>query len=257
MKKLIYYCFGAMIMFGCYYFYYTTPKIQTVKNDLIVGISPDYPPYAQIDLQTGAIIGLEVDIVTEIARRLDKKLVIKDMPFNSLIIELMAGQIDTIAAGLTPTPERKKNILFSHAYIENDENIVMSKKTSAPISSIEDLYGKKIAVNIGYTADTFLSAYSQINLIRLKSPCDGFVALDSNSVDGFAIAQSIYANFMQNQSIDDTIYQIFTLPASADACALAYAKYNSQLQAEIDPVIDAMIADGSMAKIQKKWGFHD
>lgn len=255
MKKIALYIIVGLAIVASLAWYIQTPQATPTSNDLIIGISPDYPPYAQIDLETGLIVGLEVDIVNEIARRLNKNLIIKDMPFNSLIIELIAGQIDAIAAGLTPTPERKKNILFSHAYIDNDENMIVSKKNSPAITSVQDLHEKQIAVNIGYTADTYLSHHPEINLIRLKSPSDGFVALQSDSVNGFAVAKSIFDNFAQTHPAIADEYQTFILPSSADACALAYAKYNAILQAQIDPVIDGMIADGTMLTIKKKWGF--
>lgn len=244
-------------LFALNYFYFQTSQqkeTQLVSNVLIVGTSPDYPPYSQIDLATGKIVGLEIDVITEVARRLDKTLHIKDMPFNSLIVELISGQIDVIAAGMCPSEERKKTVLFSHSYIENDENIVITKKDNAPILNLQDLYGKSVAVNIGYTADTFLSQYPKIKLVRLKSPADGFIALQASSVDAFAIAKSIFNNFIENQN-DDSMYQYFNLPASTDACALAYAKNSRNLQAEIDPVIDTMIQDGTMQTIKKKWGF--
>lgn len=240
-----------------YFFYYdkpTTRDAYVANNNLVVGISPDYPPYAQIDLETGKIVGLEVDVIKEIAQRLNKNLIIKDMPFNSLIIELNSGYIDVIAAGMCPSEERKKTILFSHPYIDNDHNVIINKKSNPVFTSIKDLYGKSVAVNTGYTADSFLSQYPEISLTRLKSPADGFMALQSNSVDAFAIALSIFQKFANDQD-NDFGYQIFILPESADACALAYSKNNHKLQEEIDPVIDAMIADGTMQTIKKKWGF--
>lgn len=245
------------VLGALYYFYSQTPKTESthfVKNNLVVGISPDYPPYAQIDLATGEIVGLEVDVVTEIARRLDKKLEIKDMPFSSLIVELAAQQIDLIAAGLTPNEERKKTVLFSHPYIDNDDLIVVSKKSNPAITSLEDLYGKPVAVNTGYTSDAFLSKTPEIHLVRLKSPTDGIMALNSDSVYAFATSKSNFSIFLENQA-ENHNYQFFDLPSSADSCALAYAKNNSKLQQEIDPIIDAMIKDGTMQTIKKKWGF--
>lgn len=252
MKKTITYLSAICIILTSYYAYVQQSQQTCTRHDFIVGISPDYPPYAQIDLETGQIVGFEVDIVNQIANRLGKKLIIKDMPFNSLIIELIAGQIDAIAAGLTPTPARKKNILFSHPYMDDDENIAISKKNNLDVTGIHSLYGKNVAVNIGYTADTYLSQYPEINLIRLKSPSDGFMALQSNSVDAFVVARSSFENYQKNNSCYEC--QTFTLPNSADACALAYAKYSTQLQAQIDPIIDAMIADGTMLTIKTKWG---
>ncbi len=241
-----------------YFLYMSNVKKETpqkkIQPTLTVGISPDYPPYAQVDLQSGAIVGLEVDIIREIGRRLHKKILIKDMPFNSLIIELLAGQIDVIAAGLCPSEERKKTILFSNAYVDSDNNIVISKNSESEFTQIEDLFGKTIAVNIGYTADTYLSKYPEINLVRLKTPADGFMALQTDSVQAFAIAQSIFNKFIDSQKIN-LDYQIFELPGSSDACALAYAKFNKNIQEEIDPVLDAMKEDGTILEIQKKWGF--
>lgn len=235
-----------------FYLFQQPTSGQAIDKPLVVGTSADYPPYAQIDLATGEIVGFEIDIMHEIARRLDKKIIIKDMPFTSLIIELMSGQIDLIAAGLSPTPERKKAVLFSYPYIDNDQLLIMSKKNSSPITNLADLYGKTVAVNTGYTSDTFLSKIPEISLIRLKSPADGFMALQTDSVDAFAIVQSSFDIFYKKQQADE--YQIFEIPASADSCALAYEKNNKILQDDIDPIIKAMIKDKTVLALQKKWG---
>ncbi len=257
MKKI---SFIILVAAACAaYFYYQPAHPEnslTMSNNLIVGISPDYPPYAQIDLESGEIIGLEVDVVKEIAQRLGKNLIIKDMPFNSLIIELLSGQIDVIAAGLSPSEERKKTVLFSHPYIDNDEIVVVAKSANPAITKFEDLYGKSVAVNTGYTSDSFLSKTPEIHLVRLKSTSDGVMALNSDSVDAFATSKSSFDIFLDKQT-EIQAYQHFMLPMSADACALAYTKNNSKLQAEIDSVIDSMIADGTMGTIKKKWGFND
>lgn len=255
-KKLALIASIITIGFFCY-FYYQSPMIQDecdMNNIIVVGISPDYPPYAQIDLATGQIVGLEVDVINEIAQRLGKKLIIKDMPFNTLIVELIAGQIDVIAAGMCPSEERKKTILFSYPYIDNDENVMISKKSNPAITDIQDVFGKPVAVNIGYTAETYLSKYPQIELIRLESPADGFMALKTDSVYAFTVAKSIFNKFLDKQPQGND-YQYFALPSSADACALAFAKSNSRLQQEIDPIINQMIEDGTMQVIKKKWGF--
>ena len=255
-KKLALIASIATVTIFCY-FYFQSPKTlntDTMNNVLVVGTSADYPPYAQIDLTTGQIIGFEIDIVNEIAQRLNKKVILRDMPFNSLIVELAAGQIDLIAAGLTPSEERAKTVLFSHPYIDNDDIVAVSKKSNPVITSLQDLYGKSVAVNTGYTSDSFLSKYPEIELVRLKSTADGVLALQADSVYAFATSKSSFNVFIEKQDIDHD-YQFFNLPASADACALAFEKNNKELQGQIDPIIDAMIEDGTMQIIKKKWGF--
>jgi len=252
MKKIIPYIISALVISIVYYFLCLTPSTQKTQNTLIIGTSADYPPYAQIDLNTGKIVGFEIDVIQEIAQRLHKKLIIKDMPFNSLILELMAGQIDIIAAGLSPSPERAKAVLFSIPYIDNDDLVIVSSKDTPPITNIADLHGKFIAVNTGYTSDTYLSQFPEINLIRLKSTADGVMALQAKSVDAFATSKSSFDIFINKQQ-ENHPYQYFNLPASADACALAFEKNNQALQQQINPVIDAMMTDGTIEKFKKKW----
>ncbi|MGZ6255167.1 MAG: substrate-binding periplasmic protein [Candidatus Chromulinivorax sp.] len=243
------------ILTACYFLYKTnTIALNQTKDYLIVGTSADYPPYAQIDLATQKIVGFEIDVITAIAEKLDKTLILKDMPFNALILELMSGHIDVIAAGLSPSPQRSKAVLFSIPYIKDDNLIVVSTKNHPCFEKLEDLYGKTVAVNIGYTSDTFLSKYPQINLIRLKSTADSIIALQSGSVDAFATSKSSFEILISKQKENSDYYQYFQLPASADSCALAFEKNNHQLQKEIDPIITAMLNDGTMQSLKEKWG---
>ena len=53
-------------------------------------------------------MGFDIDVAKEVAKRLQKKLVLCDMPFDALIPALKLHKIDCIAAGLTPTVERLK-----------------------------------------------------------------------------------------------------------------------------------------------------
>jgi len=252
MKKLILpllFCSAIALLIR----YNTTKLLDQIESDTLrVGTSADYPPYASIDLQTGEIVGFDIDIVKEIAHRLNKKITIKDMPFSALIFELMYDQIDLIAAGLTPNEQRSKTVLFSQPYLDQDPLIVLLTKDKEPILGLSDLYGKQVAVNTGYTSDLFLSQYPQIELIRLDFVADALMALQSNSVHAFVAAQSSLKNYLTN-SVEQQ-YQISTIPAPNDTYALAYAKNNTHLCQIIDQVLQDMKADGTLSYLQNKWG---
>lgn len=256
MKKIITIITSVILLYALYYSHTQTPSTATscpVQETLVVGTSADYPPYASINLATGEIVGFDIDIVTEVAHRLHKKIQIKDMPFNSLMLDLVAGQIDLIAAGLSPSEQRKKTVTFSRPYLDSDYNLVITKKENPKITSIEDLYNKPVAVNTGYTCDTFLSTIPQIPLVRLESTSDGIMALQANSVYAFATLQSCLELFLKQQDSNHD-YQFFKLPIDADGCALAYEKENKVLQEKIDPIIDEMERDGTLHTLKMKWG---
>ena len=69
------------------------------------------------------------------------------LPFEQLLDHLIAGHGDMVASGLTITPERENLVDFTHPYITNiDEILVTHKNNPAPPQSIKDLSGKQVLV---------------------------------------------------------------------------------------------------------------
>lgn len=254
MKKINAMSLCMLIACSSMFLYYFSMYKSSDKNLLIVGTSADYPPYATINLETNEIVGFDIDIVREVACRLGKKIELRDMPFNYLMFDLYLGQIDVIAAGLTPDEDRKKAVLFSKPYLTSDPLIIVTKREQPALTDITELYGKSVAVNTGYTSDMFLSKYSEISLVRLKATADAIMALQANSIYAFATSQSSLSLFLSTQKTEHD-FQFFTIPTTEDSYALAYQKNNEKLQQKIDDIIDQMEHDGTLQKIKQKWGF--
>jgi ABC-type amino acid transport substrate-binding protein len=243
-----------------YYFYYQNPtppvSNRSTKNILLVGTSADYPPYEKIDLATGEIVGFDIDVIKEIGLRINKEITFKDMPFNSLMVNLAAGQVDLVVAGLSATEDRKETVLFGNIYLDSDYMVIVTPTTTPPLTNVTDLYGKTVAVNTGYNADKYLSTMPEISLVRLDSAADSALALQANSVDAFATSKSSYNIFVEQQGKTGA-YQYFMIPNTADHCAFAYQKTNYTLKAEIDAALKEIIEDGTLQKIKTIWGFND
>jgi len=67
---------------------------------------------------------------------------------DQMIPLLLEGMGDLIAARLTITPERAERLRFSRAYRSVDELLVTHDRTP-PLSSVEDLSGREVAVRAG------------------------------------------------------------------------------------------------------------
>nr|6Y16_A Chain A, Amino acid ABC transporter, periplasmic amino acid-binding protein,Amino acid ABC transporter, periplasmic amino acid-binding protein [Thermotoga maritima MSB8]6Y16_B Chain B, Amino acid ABC transporter, periplasmic amino acid-binding protein,Amino acid ABC transporter, periplasmic amino acid-binding protein [Thermotoga maritima MSB8] len=87
------------------------------RGYLLVGLSADFPPFEFVD-ENGNIVGFDVDLAKEIARRLGVELKIVDMTFDGLIPSLLTKKIDVIISGMTITEERKKVVAFSDPYFD-------------------------------------------------------------------------------------------------------------------------------------------
>ncbi len=70
-----------------------------------------FPPYEFRDGNT--ILGIDPEIMREVARRTGRELVIEDMSFDSVITAVVSGKADVAASGITVTPERRRKVDFS------------------------------------------------------------------------------------------------------------------------------------------------
>ena len=94
----------------------------------------------------GEAMGFQHDLAIEFARDLDVKLeIIAPKSWKKMVKALRKGEVDLIAASITITPKRKKEVLFSDPYVQTDLRPVWAKG-STPILSINDLSEKTIHV---------------------------------------------------------------------------------------------------------------
>lgn len=94
----------------------TTP-VAGEKGTLVMGTSPDYPPYENVDAKNnGEIVGMDIDIAKHIAEQLGYKLEIASMDFNGLVAALQTTRVDFVMSAMSVTDDRKKNVDFSSTY---------------------------------------------------------------------------------------------------------------------------------------------
>ena len=133
---------------------YTLKGIQK-KGKLVLGTNADYPPFEFHTIIDGKdeIVGLDIEIAKYIADELGVELEIKDMEFEKLLGGLSTGMLDIVIAGMNPDPEREKEANFTDIYYEANFAVLVNKENDFEITSIEDLEGKSIGVQIGTTQE--------------------------------------------------------------------------------------------------------
>ncbi len=157
------------------------------RGYIIMGTEATYPPFEFVDQKTKEIVGFDVDIAREVAKKLGVKLVIKDIAFDGLIPALLAKKIDFIVAAMTITEERKKMVDFSDPYFTAGQVIVVRKVDTFRPKSYEDLVGHKVAVQQGTTADLALSKVKGVELVRFTRFTDAFLELSLGRVDAVVL----------------------------------------------------------------------
>ena len=102
------------------------PASEVTSGDkVILGTNAAFPPFEYVEGKN--IVGFDITMGEKIAKNAGMKLEVMDMAFDSLIPALQAGTIDFIAAGMSVTEERKKNVDFSVPYFASEQVIIVRK----------------------------------------------------------------------------------------------------------------------------------
>ena len=130
---------------------------------LRTGVDGTFAPHAMPKLG-GGTEGFQIDLFTEVARRMHRDITIDSVSFSTLIPGMQSGRYDFIAAPTTVTKERAENMLFTAGYLWTAFQFGI-KKGSTPIKGWEDLKGKSVAVNKGTPYETLSKAMGEKYLI--------------------------------------------------------------------------------------------
>lgn len=237
----------TLLLLGMYRYKFSHIPVSS-ENLFIVGTNAEYPPFCF--MQAGAIVGFDIDVAREIAHRMGKKMVVKDMPFETLLSALQTGDVHVLAAAMTPTPERAQRVLFTTPVITSEPLVVLQLATHTPITQITDLIGKKVVVNDGYTADLYISRIEGINVIRLATPADAVLAVRNGNAEAYV--SSLHA-LQPLIAKDTTSFTLFSIPDTAEDSAFAVAREATQLAEQINQIIQEMKHDGTMETIKQRW----
>ncbi len=153
----------------------TKTKMDEIKEKgkIVLGVSPDYPPYEFTTTENGQkkVVGADIYLAQEIAKKLGVEVEIQEMAFDSLIAAVNANKVDMVISGVNPTEERKKAVDFSDIYYTG-KGIFVINKDSAEIKSVADLKGKKVGVQKGSTYETYAKEQLKIEDKDLQSLTD-------------------------------------------------------------------------------------
>lgn len=207
-------------------------------NELIMVTEAGFAPYEYYE--NSRIVGVDVDIANEIAKHLGKKLVIKDVDFDSLINELKSGKADFAAAGMSITPERLQEVDFSVTYVVSNQVVLVNKNN---IIELEDIHDKKIAVQLGSIAESYvLENYPNAKLVLQKKYLTMVEDLKSNKVD-LIIMDNLPAQQIVKKNNNLQIVEGFLF---SDRYGIAVKKGNTDLLYSINEVLNNLMSSGKI-----------
>jgi polar amino acid transport system substrate-binding protein len=158
-------------------------KAGTIK----IGIFSDDAPFCYQDAD-GSFKGYDVELGKRIAKELlgdENKITWVVMNPADRIQYLQTDKVDLMLADFTVTDERAQSVDFTLPYEKVSIGVVSSDKT--PITSVDQLKGKTLAVNTGTTSDAYFTKNApEVKLSKIDAITDGYQALTTGRAVAFA-----------------------------------------------------------------------
>lgn len=236
MKKCLLFLVMVLLLTGC----------GKNDNDLVMVTEAGFPPYEFYE--NGKVVGVDIEIANEIAKELNKNLVIKDIAFDSIINELKSGKADFAAAGMSITEDRLKEVDFTIEYIVSEQVVVV--RNDSQINNIDDIKDKTISVQLGTVADQYVTKnYKEAKVNRLKKFLVAAEDVKNNKSDCIVMdklpALELVKKNPELKILDGTLFE--------DKYGMAVKKGNKELLAQINKVLERLISEGKIEEYTVKF----
>ena len=214
------------------------------EGALTVCTNPPYEPFEYEE--DGEIVGLDMDIVAEVADDLGVDLEVKVTPFEGIQsgADVSSNNCDLVASGITITEEREENMDFSEPYFDADQGLLVP--AGSGLDSAEDLEGLRVGVQ---QATTGLDWAEEQGLTTVEFEDLGLQvqALRNGDVDAIINDIAVLGPFT-----DDEL-EIGTVFPTGEQYGFGVETGNTALLRAVNDTLARILTDGTYDEIYEEW----
>lgn len=235
-----------------------TPRVansELVKaGTLVMSTNPTLPPLQFVN-QQGQLVGMRIEMGTEIARRLCLAAEYVRIEFSAMIPGLQARRWDMINTGIFYTEERAR---LMHMIRYENQAVAISAPMANPLNirRIDDLAGRTVAVEIGGFEERRTRELSQdlqnrglrpLNIRTFDNFAVAFQALRAGQVEATVSIDGVAKEYQDRNEFARVLHGLFPTPVSV-------AFRSKALADEVAKVMNEMAADGWLTRLFERYG---
>jgi polar amino acid transport system substrate-binding protein len=221
------------------------------RGTLVVGVKADYRPFGFRD-PSGAVVGIEPDLATDLAKRLGVKLELIPVIAANRMEFLQQGKIDVLIATMSDKPERRKVVqAIDPQYYSDSVNVLASKK--ANLKSWEDLKGKPVCATTGSWYNKDVAQKYGAEIVAFDGSEKPLFALKQGNCVGYLYDQT----FVQGKLLDDEWKADHAMPLNGileTPWMISIALGNDELKTLLEETTKDWMKKGTIVEAEKKWG---
>ncbi len=152
--------------------------------------------------------GFSIDYMRLIAEKIGLQVEFITGPtWDEFLGMMKSGELD-VMLNIAKTPERQQYLAYTPSFVTLTQ-MLYTRKDFPPVRSIEDLYGKRIAVPKGFYIAEMLKSYPQVEIMEVRDIIDAMHAVSVGKADAlYDIMPAV--NFLMNK------HQITNLKVGGD-----------------------------------------
>jgi polar amino acid transport system substrate-binding protein len=218
---------------------------------LRVAVDGTFAPHAMPKMG-GGVEGFNIDLFTEVARRMKREIQIDSASFSGLIPAMNAGRYDFLAAPVTVTKERAESLLFTEGYLYTQYQLLI-RKGSPQVAKLDELKGKVVSVNKGSAYDSWARANAEKYGFEVQSFDTNTDAIQA------VIAGRAYANLAGNTVLawaakrNPQVELGLALNETRAHWGAPFPKASAELRNQVEEALECMKLDGTVARLSEKW----
>lgn len=235
------------------------PKEVRDKGVLTAATSASVPPLLYLDSASNKVVGAVADLTHAYAARLGLKIDLVKTSGDAVIPGVLAQRYD-IVASMGDFISRRDRMDFVDI-VKGGNALVTKKGNPAKVAGVDDLCGRRLAVNKGSIQEKRAGAISEActkagkAAVQVMAYPDGptaVLALQSGRAD---VQWDDIAGAFYKVAKNPNDFEIAGKPQDQDApYGVGFRKDQSQFRDAVHAALASLHKDGTYAKILAKWG---
>lgn len=215
---------------------------------LTVGTLSDAPPSICID-SAGQFTGFDNELLRAIADMLGLRINFVGTEFSGLLAQVAARRFDVGSSSITTTDARRRTVGFTNGYDFGYFSLVVP--TGSPITGFDKLTaGQRIGVVQGTVQESYVIDTLQLQPVKFPDYNTVYASLKTGQLDAWVAPSQQAQGTVQPGDPAQIIENTFSLD---NFVAWAVANDNPALIDALNSGLDAIIADGTWARLYTDW----
>lgn len=218
---------------------------------LKVGTEGTYSPFS-FHNKAGKLTGYDIDVISEIAKRLGLKVEFKETQWDAMFAGLNSKRFDVIANQVGATDERKEKYDFSTPY-NYSRAVIVTRKDNNNVKTFADLKGLKSAQS-ATSNYTKLARDNGANLVTIDNFGQTVELVNQGRVDTTVNDQLVVLDYLKHHPKANI--KIAVKRDQKMGSNFTFLKNEKPLVEKFNKALAEIKADGTLLKISQKW-FND